>query len=69
MRQSKLVLKVDPIACDGFGVCSELLPERVDLDPWGYPIIDGTPVPKQLHGHARRAVAECPRCALRLDEG
>jgi ferredoxin len=69
VRQPKLVLKVDPIACDGFGVCAELLPERVDLDPWGYPIVDGTPVPKQLLGHARRAVAECPRCALRLDEG
>lgn len=67
MKASKLVLKVDPIACDGFGLCSELLPERVDLDPWGYPIVDGTPIPKPLVAHARRAVAECPRCALRLE--
>jgi ferredoxin len=68
VRPPKLVLQVDPIACDGFGLCSELLPERVELDPWGYPIVDGTPLPKQLLAHARRAVAECPRCALRLVE-
>jgi len=66
VRASRLVLRVDPIACDGFGLCAELLPERVQLDPWGYPIVDGTPIPKQLLPAARRAVAECPRCALRL---
>ena len=41
MSERKLVLKVDPIACDGFGLCAELFPERVGLDLWGYPIVDG----------------------------
>ena len=32
-----LRLKVDPIACDGHGLCAELLPELVTLDDWGFP--------------------------------
>jgi len=58
---------VNPIACDGHGLCAELLPERITLDDWGYPILDPRPVPHTLAEHARRAVRECPRLALRLD--
>ena len=32
-------LVVDRIRCDGFGMCAELLPELIELDDWGYPII------------------------------
>lgn len=60
-------LRLDPIACDGHGLCAEILPEWIALDDWGYPIVDGRPVPQQLEEHARRAVKECPRIALRLD--
>ena len=35
---------MDPVACDAYGFCAELLPERVTLDEWGYPVVDGTPV-------------------------
>lgn len=63
----KLRLRVNPIACDGHGLCSELFPERVSLDEWGYPIVDGAPIGKELEQHARRAVAECPKLALQLD--
>ena len=41
---SELVLRVNPILCDGHGLCAELLPERIELDEWGYPIIAETPV-------------------------
>jgi ferredoxin len=61
---SKLVL--DPIACDGHGLCAELLPERITLDEWGYPIIDPDPIGGRLLSHARRAVATCPTLALAL---
>ncbi len=61
---SKLVLRVNPIACDGHGICAELFPERIELDEWGYPIVDGEPIPSRLEKHARRAVAECPTLAL-----
>jgi ferredoxin len=62
------LLVVDPVACDGHGVCAELLPEMVELDPWGYPIIDTAPMPPALDRQARRAVAACPRLALHLLE-
>lgn len=60
-------LRVDPIACDGHGLCAELFPERIQLDDWGFPIIDSEPIPGSLLGHARRAVSQCPTLALRLD--
>ena len=63
------VLRLNPIACDAHGVCADLLPEMVTLDPWGYPVIAPGPVPADLEEHARRAVASCPTLALRLDRG
>ena len=59
-------LVIDRIACDGFGMCAELLPELIDLDDWGYPIVRGGGVPDALLDHARRAVEVCPVLALRL---
>jgi ferredoxin len=60
------VVRVNPIACDGSGLCAELLPERVALDDWGYPIVDPTPLSSELEPHAERAVAACPTMALLL---
>ncbi len=62
----ELEIVVDRIACDGFGMCAELLPELIDLDDWGYPIVRAGGVPDQLLDHARRAVAVCPVLALKL---
>jgi ferredoxin len=59
-------LRVDPIACDGHGLCAELFPEWIKLDDWGYPIVDERPVPPGLQAHAERAVRECPTLALRV---
>ena len=55
---------VDPIACEGHGICAELLPEMIDLDDWGYPIIDPSPVPWHLEVHLKRAISACPTLAL-----
>ncbi len=60
-------LRVNPIACDGHGLCAELLPELVRLDEWGYPIVSSQPVPQRLEKHARRAVDACPTLALLLE--
>ena len=62
------VVAIDRIACDGFGTCAQLLPERVILDEWGYPVIDPRPVHGSELSHAKRAVNACPRLALRLDK-
>ena len=34
-------LRLDPTACTGHGLCADLLPERIELDEWGFPIIHG----------------------------
>ena len=60
-------LRVNPITCEGHGMCAELIPEAITLDDWGYPIIDANPVPAHLLVHARRAVAVCPTLALLLE--
>jgi ferredoxin len=61
-------LRVNPITCDGHGMCAELLPEMIELDPWGYPILVSTAVPRGLVDHARRAAAACPTLALLVDK-
>lgn len=58
------VIRIDPVACDAFGYCAELLPELVALDEWGYPVVDGAPVPPALVAQARQAARQCPRRAL-----
>jgi ferredoxin len=60
-------LRLNPIACEAHGMCAELFPERITLDEWGYPIIDGEPVPPALLAHARRAAQACPTFALLLE--
>jgi ferredoxin len=60
-------LRVAPIRCKGHGYCAELFPERVELDDWGYPIIDQTPFDFHLLPEAKRALAHCPVLALRLE--
>ena len=60
-------LRVDPIRCDGHGLCAELFPERVQRDDWGYPILSPVPFGEDLLPLARRAEEACPLLALRLE--
>jgi ferredoxin len=60
-------LRLNPIACEAHGMCAELLPERITLDEWGYPLLDDEPLPRSLLEHARRAAQACPTLALRLE--
>ena len=65
---SPLRILIDPVACDAYGYCAELLPEAIELDEWGYPVLPDKPVPSVLLRDARRAVTGCPALALRLTE-
>lgn len=65
MNPGEKVLKVDWPRCEGRGLCAELLPERILLDEWGYPVILG-PVRAEEQVHAREAVLACPHRALHL---
>ena len=58
-------LRVDWPACRARGLCHEVLPEAVDLDEWGYPIVTRDIDPALL-ADAKAAVRACPRNALRL---
>jgi ferredoxin len=60
-------LRVDWPHCHGRGVCAELLPEVVDLDEWGFPVVEG-PLTDDLLPLARQAVRMCPQLALRVVE-
>ena len=62
-------LVLDPIACDGHGICAELFPEGIRLDDWGYPILAPGDVPPAWRAHARRAATACPKLALTIDRG
>ena len=48
-------------------MCAELLPERITLDPWGYPVVDDTPVSGAELELAIRAARACPTLALLLE--
>jgi ferredoxin len=60
-------VRLNPIACEAHGMCAELLPERITLDEWGYPLIDDEPLPHALLSHAKRAAAACPTFALLIE--
>jgi ferredoxin len=66
MARRQLQLRVDRILCDGYGMCAELLPELIDLDDWGYPMLRVAAIPRSLEDLAQRAVDVCPVLALRL---
>jgi ferredoxin len=60
-------LTVDPVLCDGRGLCAELLPWLVTLDDWGFPIVRDDTIDEGSLGEVSEAVRVCPRLALRLE--
>jgi NADH:ubiquinone oxidoreductase subunit F (NADH-binding)/ferredoxin len=59
-------LTLDWTRCRGHGLCAHLVPELVQLDAQGYPILLDMPVPRWLQQEAQQAVHMCPSLALRL---
>jgi ferredoxin len=66
-RAGRLRMRVNPVACDGHGICAELLPEIVSRDEWGYPMPVVAEIPAELEGHAQRAAQQCPTLAIILE--
>jgi ferredoxin len=60
-------VRVNPIACEAHGMCAEVLPERITLDEWGYPLIDERPLHGSQLEHAIRAARACPTFALLVE--
>ena len=67
-------LHIDWTACDGRGLCVELLPEALTRDDWGYPLVKqagsggrgNVDIDDAHAGAARDAVQLCPKLALSL---
>jgi len=59
-----LRLRVNPVACDGYGHCAELAGEVISLDEWGYPIIAEGLIKDQHRALTDLAIRQCPRKAL-----
>lgn len=61
---STRTLRVNPVACDGIGICQHVAPNLVRADSWGYPIVSGQTLGGADKRAAEAAVASCPRQAL-----
>ncbi len=59
-------LRVDPVLCDGVGLCALIAPALIAVDAWGYPILSNGSVARREFRSAKAAVAACPRRALFL---
>ena len=66
-RVQPVRLVVDPIACDGIGMCAHLAPGVIALDSWGFPIPPRGQLGARDVRAAQVAVSGCPRRALHLE--
>ena len=59
-------LEVDWTRCDGHGLCAHLLPDRIVMDEWGFPVVRRGAVASSELADTKRAISLCPALALRL---
>lgn len=63
-------LHIDWTRCDGHGSCAELLPQTLDVDDFGFPVVRSgerdAVVARRDEIAARHAVRSCPMLALKL---
>ncbi|MBI1352568.1 MAG: ferredoxin [Actinomycetales bacterium] len=71
-QQAAAVLALDPIRCDGRGLCHDAAPHLIELDEWGYPVLPGGTVRANIAksdlAAARDATHACPVLALHLEK-
>lgn len=64
-------LVLDPITCEGRGLCHLAAPGLIGLDEWGYPLLPGAGLRTVIEAsdlpEARSAVDSCPVLALHLE--
>ena len=65
-REVDLELLVNPVTCDGIGMCTQLAPDVVTTDSWGFPVVLRGALSDDEIRQAERAVAGCPKRALLL---
>ena len=71
--QEPLTLVLNPILCDGRGLCHDAAPDLIALDGWGYPLLPGeglrSPIGEADRRAAQDATHACPALALHLERG
>ncbi|WP_242892214.1 NADH-quinone oxidoreductase subunit NuoF family protein [Actinomadura litoris] len=60
---------IDWSRCDGHGLCAYLVPELIQLDRYGFPVVLGSDIPAWMERDVAKAVAMCPALALRVTGG
>jgi ferredoxin len=67
VKRRRYRIQIDPIRCDGYGYCVELMPELLSFDDWGFPMVNQRMVSTADElDLARRVEHLCPRLAFRL---
>ncbi len=70
-ESSTVTLVLNPILCDGRGMCHEAAPDLISLDEWGYPLLPGEGLRAELpysdRGIAEDATHACPVLALHME--
>ncbi|MFD0686892.1 NADH-quinone oxidoreductase subunit NuoF family protein [Actinomadura fibrosa] len=60
---------IDWSRCDGHGLCAYLVPELIQLDRYGFPVVLNSDIPSWMERDVQKAVAMCPALALRVTGG
>jgi ferredoxin len=71
MTAPSSTLVLNPILCDGRGLCHDVAPDLIELDEWGFPLLPGGGLRAALGREdlraAERATHACPLLALHID--
>jgi len=71
MIEPTRVLVLNPILCDGRGLCHDAAPELIELDEWGFPLLPGgglrAAVTRADRRAAEAATHACPVLALHIE--
>ena len=65
-RAGEWRLVVDPVACDGIGICARVARDLIELDRWGFPLVPSDTLGAGSVRPARRAARACPKRALHV---
>ena len=64
-------LVLNPILCDGRGLCRDAAPDLIELDEWGYPLLPGGGLRADLTRAELRAAEHathaCPLLAFHIE--
>ena len=61
-------IHIDWTRCDGHGLCAALLPDRIQLDEWGFPVVRHPDVVDPGDPELRETAAACPALAFHLEK-